>query len=226
MIATAYALKQLVTAGVRVFFYLEDRERTLDSATDKVLMAVNAYAGELEREMARQRSRDAARQRATKGYVTGGRCYGYQNVRAESGGHVSREIVPEEVAVVRAVFRLCAEGKGAQWIARALNAEGAPTPRAERGRPNGWVPSSVYAVLRREIYRGVLVLGEGPEAQFLGPGEVRASTRERMDAGRRAETRDRVGGRMASRTRTDVDQPHKLPAPHGREVVGEATVWR
>src|SRR5262245_66067407 len=28
-IETAYALKQLVTAGVRAFFYLEDRERTL-----------------------------------------------------------------------------------------------------------------------------------------------------------------------------------------------------
>jgi hypothetical protein len=26
-IETAYAIKQLVTAGVRVFFYLEDRER-------------------------------------------------------------------------------------------------------------------------------------------------------------------------------------------------------
>ena len=39
-IETAYALKQLVTAGVRVFFYLEDRERTLDSPTDKLLMSV------------------------------------------------------------------------------------------------------------------------------------------------------------------------------------------
>jgi DNA invertase Pin-like site-specific DNA recombinase len=29
-IETAYALKQLVQAGVRVFFYQEDRERTLD----------------------------------------------------------------------------------------------------------------------------------------------------------------------------------------------------
>src|SRR4051812_22151511 len=34
-IETAYALKQLIAAGVRVFFYLEDRERTLDSPTDK-----------------------------------------------------------------------------------------------------------------------------------------------------------------------------------------------
>src|SRR5688572_29866656 len=42
-IETAYALKQLVTAGVRVFFYLEDRERTFDSPTDKLLMSVAAF---------------------------------------------------------------------------------------------------------------------------------------------------------------------------------------
>jgi DNA invertase Pin-like site-specific DNA recombinase len=41
-IETAYALKQLITAGVRVFFYLEDRERTFDSPTDKLLMSVTA----------------------------------------------------------------------------------------------------------------------------------------------------------------------------------------
>ena len=29
-IETAYLLKQLITAGVRVFYYLEDRERTLE----------------------------------------------------------------------------------------------------------------------------------------------------------------------------------------------------
>ena len=38
-IETAYALKQLVQAGVRVFFYLEDRERTLDSPTDKIMLS-------------------------------------------------------------------------------------------------------------------------------------------------------------------------------------------
>ena len=31
-IEVAYLLKQIIAAGVRVFFYLEDRERTLDSA--------------------------------------------------------------------------------------------------------------------------------------------------------------------------------------------------
>ena len=33
-IETAYALKQSIAAGVRIFFYLENRERTLDSPTD------------------------------------------------------------------------------------------------------------------------------------------------------------------------------------------------
>ena len=33
-IETSYALKQIMDAGTRVFFYLEDRERTLDNALD------------------------------------------------------------------------------------------------------------------------------------------------------------------------------------------------
>jgi site-specific DNA recombinase len=69
-IETAYALKQLITAGVRVFFYLEDRERTLDSATDKVMLALTAFADELEREKARQRTHDALIRKARAGYVT------------------------------------------------------------------------------------------------------------------------------------------------------------
>jgi hypothetical protein len=44
------ALKQLITSGVRVFFYLEDRERTLDSPTDKIMLSLTAFADELERD--------------------------------------------------------------------------------------------------------------------------------------------------------------------------------
>jgi hypothetical protein len=35
---------------VRVWFYLENRERTFDSLTDKGLLSVTAFADELERE--------------------------------------------------------------------------------------------------------------------------------------------------------------------------------
>jgi DNA invertase Pin-like site-specific DNA recombinase len=72
-IETAYALKQIISAGVRVFFYLEDRERTFESATDKLLMSVTAFADEFEREKARQRTYDALERKARAGHVTGGR---------------------------------------------------------------------------------------------------------------------------------------------------------
>ena len=70
----------MITAGVRVFFYLEDRERTLGSATDKILLSVTAFADELEREKARQRTFDAMIRKARAGQVTGGRTFGYDNV--------------------------------------------------------------------------------------------------------------------------------------------------
>jgi DNA invertase Pin-like site-specific DNA recombinase len=57
-IETAYALKQLLAAGVRVFFNLEDRERVLDSPTDKIPLSLTAFANELEREKSRQRVTD------------------------------------------------------------------------------------------------------------------------------------------------------------------------
>jgi site-specific DNA recombinase len=89
-IETAYALKQLVTAGVRVFFYREDRERTLDSPTDKIMLSLTTFADELEREKARQRTYDAMIRKAKAGHVTGGRLFGYDNIRLET--HVERRI--------------------------------------------------------------------------------------------------------------------------------------
>jgi len=45
-----YALKQLAQARGHVWLYLEDRERTLDSPTQKLLMSVSAFAYEMERQ--------------------------------------------------------------------------------------------------------------------------------------------------------------------------------
>jgi site-specific DNA recombinase len=90
-IETAYALKQLVTAGVRVFFYLEDRERTLDSPTDKIMLSLTAFADELESAKARQRTRDAMVRKARAGHHVGGRCFGYDLV----------DIMPDGRRIVR-----------------------------------------------------------------------------------------------------------------------------
>jgi site-specific DNA recombinase len=159
-IETAYALKQIVQAGVRVWFYLEGRERTLDSPTDKIMLSLTAFADELEREKARQRTYDAMARKAKAGHVTGGRTFGYDNIEVlDAGGkrsHVERRINESEAAVIRRVFELSAAGHGVKAITKMLNADGLLSPRAQRGRSQSWAPSSVREVLRKDIYRGVV----------------------------------------------------------------------
>src|SRR5689334_15084252 len=160
-IETAYALKQIVAAGCRVFFYLEDRERALDSPTDKIMLSLTAFADELEREKARQRTYDAMLRKAQSRHVTGGRVFGYDNVDipgpAGKRSHVERRINEAEAAIVRRIFQMCADGVGKIRIAKRLNAEGALAPRAQQGRPSAWCASSVREVLYRPLYRGAIV---------------------------------------------------------------------
>ena len=141
-IETAYALKQLVQAGVRVFFYLEDRERTLDSPTDKIMLSLTAFADELEREKARQRTYDAMQRKARAGHVTGGRVFGYDNVEIVGAdgqrSHVERRINEKEAAVVRQIFEMYTAGAGLTSSAKTLNAAGVrPQDRNEGGLLHG-----------------------------------------------------------------------------------------
>lgn len=176
-IETAYALKQLVTAGVRVFFYMEDRERTLDSPTDKIMLSLTAFADELEREKARQRTYDAMQRKARARHVTGGSVFGYRNreVLAPDGrrSHVERDIDDDQAAVVREIFRLCAGGLGVVAIAKRLNADGRPAPRAQQGRPRAWAPSSVREALYRDLYRGEIVWNRSRKRDTWGVAKQR-----------------------------------------------------
>jgi site-specific DNA recombinase len=154
-IETAGTLKQITDAGVRCFFYLEDRERTLETATDKVMLSLVAFGADMEREKARQRTADAMRRKARAGHVTGGTVYGYRNIeiRTPEGrrAHVAREVHPDQAAVVRRIFEDYAGGAGIVRIAKRLNAEGTAPPRAR-----GWAPSAVREMLRRDLYRGII----------------------------------------------------------------------
>jgi site-specific DNA recombinase len=149
-IETSYVLKQLTDAGVRVFLYLDDRERTLESAMDKVMLSLTNFASEMEREKARQRTYDAMPRKAKALQVTGGRVYGYRNVRAGSG--VTRAIDTTEAAVIRRIFELYADGVGMLTIAHRLNEEHVRPPR---GR--GWAPSGIREMLHRPLYRGEVI---------------------------------------------------------------------
>src|SRR5262245_46438821 len=160
-IETAFALKQLVQAGIDVWFYLEDRRRTLDSPTDKIMLSLATYADELEREKARQRTHDAMLRKARAGHCTGGKTFGFDNIEVLGPdgrrSHVERRINEAEAAVVRRIFEMSAGGSGLTAIAKALNIDRVPTPRPQRGRPAAWIASSVRAVLYRPLYRGEVV---------------------------------------------------------------------
>lgn len=71
--------------------------------------------------------------------------------------HAHRRILVAEAVIVARIFAMCAAGTGYTRIAKSLNAEQAPSPRPQQGRPAGWAPSSVREILHRELYRGVIV---------------------------------------------------------------------
>ena len=175
-IETAYALKQLVQAGVRVFFYLEDRERTLDSPTDKIMLSLTAFADELEREKARQRTYDAMLRKAKAGHVTGGRVL---RLRQRRGARRGRQALARRAADQRrrgrdrpAHLRAVAQGARAERDRQALNAEGAPAPRSQQARPRAWAPSSVREILYRAALPRRDRLEPDAEARRLGPGSA------------------------------------------------------
>ncbi len=179
-VETAYLRKQITDAGVRVFYYLEDREARMDTALDKMMSNLTAFASEVEREKARQRCRDAAERKARLGHVAGGKCYGYVNVSmkgdrpaapGEQRDYVVRRVHPEEAAVIRGIFRAYGDGVGMVRIAKALNGDpgqaavsrryfGGRKVATPRGRVDGWSPTLVHHMLHRELYRGEVVWGK------------------------------------------------------------------
>jgi len=153
-----YALGRLVRAGVEVWCYRDSRKVTLDTPMDKFMVSATSFASDMERWLSQQRTAEAMLRRAKQGHVTGGRVFGYDNVRRD--GYVERAINSGEAEVVRTIFERYAQGDGFKQIAHALNAQRVPSPRAQRGRPSGWDPGTIRAVLKRPLYRGRVVYNQ------------------------------------------------------------------
>jgi len=160
MTFTAYFIRQIVDANVRILYYLTGEEEKADTPEARLIGTIKGYADEMERVRSRQRVRDAHHRLAAQGYSTGARAYGYQNIPVCNGGdkpsHVKLEIHPEEAEVVRRIFQMYADGHGLKQVARQLNAEGIPAPRKQ---PAGWWDGTVRAILHQELYRGRMIWG-------------------------------------------------------------------
>ena len=172
---TGLVVQDIIESGVRLFCYFEDREITLDGATDKIMMALRGFAAELEREKIAGRTREHLETKARRGLNTGGRCYGYDNVPIEEGGrrvHVDYKINEGEAAIVREVFELRASGHGYRPIAKDLNRRRIRAPRAGKRGSGSWAPGMIREMLLRERYAGVQVWGKAAKA-YRGGTKVR-----------------------------------------------------
>jgi DNA invertase Pin-like site-specific DNA recombinase len=178
-IETAYAIKQIIDSGVRIYFYLEDRERTLNSALDKVMLSLANFASEMERERGKQRTHDAMLRKVKAGHVVGGKTYGYDNVDlyGEQGPDgkrqrqcVVRRVNDNEAAVVRRIFEAYASGLGLTRIAKVLNSERVPPPRHSL---HGWAPSAIREMLHRQLYKGVALWNRSQAVQRGGTTKQR-----------------------------------------------------
>jgi hypothetical protein len=195
MAYTATVLGQIRAAGVRIWFYLTNEQLKFDSATDKFMVSAVAFAAELEREKASQRSRDARLRKAEHGFNTGGRVYGYDNVsiytQATAGqqvrSHTEYRVNPAEAEVVRSIFHMYADGHGMKAVARTLNGDPAygdlstqyfagRVPSAPRKGTGSWAPSSIREMLYRERYLGKVPFGEHRKVLRAG-----SRSRERQD---------------------------------------------
>jgi DNA invertase Pin-like site-specific DNA recombinase len=156
-------LKRIAQAGVEIWFYLDRRKFSFGTMGENVSGFVEAEMNaEYRRQIAKYTS-EAMRRKALAGHVTGGKTFGYDNVDVLGPGgqrsHVVQRINANQAATVTRIFELSAAGDGYTSIAIRLNAEGAPAPGAQRGRPRGWASASIREALHRTKYRGVVTWG-------------------------------------------------------------------
>jgi site-specific DNA recombinase len=160
---TMVALNHLADLGVTVWDFSTGVRVDLDSFEGRLSATLKAEFAQQYRDQVRKHTRDSHRRKAEQGLVTGGRVFGYHNVRRAKGETI-RVINKTEAEVIRGIFARYAAGEGAFTIADALNRTGAPSPRAQQGRPNGWSVSTIREVLNRPLYRGEILYGKTKSA--------------------------------------------------------------
>ena len=80
-IDTMVLIRDIEEAGVEIWSTRDGRRITLSDDTSKLLASLEGWRDESERKKTATRVRDAAKTRFERGYVVGGRVYGYTNER-------------------------------------------------------------------------------------------------------------------------------------------------
>ncbi len=152
---TAGLFKRLTFAGVSIETISEGDITFLHIGLKGTMNAM--YLSELA-----NKTRRGLRGRIEVGRAGGGLCYGYKVLRRFENGEVTtgeREIVDDEAAVIRRIFRDYVAGASPKQICKALNKEGIPGPQGAL-----WGPSTIHGnpkrgigILHNELYVGRMV---------------------------------------------------------------------
>ncbi len=144
--------------------------------TFKAMMA-ESYIDEL-----RERTQRGLTGRHLAGFATGGVPFGFTTVpELDGGGNVrGHKILIDEIAapIVIRIFVDYRDSGAAHRIARALNREGIPSPRAgSKHKRFGWGSSTIRAILRNEKYVGVWRFNEREWVRVPGTNKRRPRAR-------------------------------------------------
>ena len=156
------------------------------------MSAMRSAADEAHREQTRERVHEAHLAKVRRGYVVGGRVFGYRNEDVFNGedphgrplrSHVKRVRDETQAPVVVRIFELYVSGLGLKAIAKRLTSEGAAHPKPFRRRDGlapvvGWSPATVRTILHRDLYRGVVVWNRSRKRDDWGQVDQRERPKE------------------------------------------------
>ena len=166
----------------QLYLYLENR---FYSADDGLLTGIKAIlAEEYSRELSKKMNLAHQKRQQNNGKpVLTSKSYGY---RRTADGAI--EIIPEEAAVKRRMYELCADGLGGRKIAAVLTAEGV---RSRAGKP--FSGTDIIRMVRNPMNKGTVVMNKKhydfntgktlptpPGGQYVYAGKIPAIVSEEL----------------------------------------------
>ncbi len=182
--------------GVRVI-YVSDESVNQDSMAGRLTKTIKQELATEESRKQSIRVRERSKMRAAEGFRVGGFApYGYKRLLMSSDGtpirvleHGERKAEkservmltrgdPDEIELVRRIFKMKAAGSSIREIVEWLNSNGIPAPSAKmptytRNTPGKWGLNGIQKMLCNRVYRGDLVYNKqvrGSWAKFEAPG--------------------------------------------------------
>ncbi len=176
--------KQLQYAQVRMLGVGDGIDTSARSS--KLMFGFKALISDMYRDDLADKTLRGLKGRVLAGYSAGGLAYGYKTVHETTpdgraiGSRI--EIHEEEAAVVRRVFELYLAGRSLAVIAKALNDDKIPQPRARtKHECRGWIANSIRSILHNDRYTGAWSFNKRRWVRDPLTGKKRPQWREEKD---------------------------------------------